>query len=52
MPALAVKNLTKSYVTRVLFSDISFEVDTNEHIGFVGVNGCGKSTLFHILLGE
>lgn len=52
MPILAVRNLTKSYITRVLFSDISFEVDTDDHIGFVGVNGCGKSTLFRILLGE
>ncbi|MCI7012628.1 MAG: ABC-F family ATP-binding cassette domain-containing protein [Clostridium sp.] len=52
MPLLAVRNLTKSFVTRVLFSGISFEVDTGDHIGFVGVNGCGKSTLFRILLGE
>lgn len=52
MPVLAVKNLTKSYVTRVLFSNISFEVDNDDHIGFVGVNGSGKSTLFRILLGE
>ena len=51
MPLLAVRNLTKSFVTRVLFSGISFEVDTGDHIGFVGVNGCGKSTLFRILLG-
>lgn len=52
MPLLAVRNLTKSFVTRVLFSGISFEVDSGDHIGFVGVNGCGKSTLFRILLGN
>ncbi len=52
MAILAVRNLTKSYITRILFSNISFEVDTDDHIGFVGVNGCGKSTLFRILLGE
>lgn len=52
MPILAVKNLKKSFVTRVLFEGISFEVDVGDHIGFVGVNGCGKSTLFRVLLGE
>ncbi len=52
MPLLGIHNLKKSFVERLLFEDISFEVDANDHIGFVGVNGCGKSTLFRILLGE
>ena len=52
MPLLGVHNLKKVFVTRVLFEGISFEVDQNDHIGFVGVNGCGKSTLFRMILGE
>ena len=52
MPLLAVNELKKSYVTRVLFEDISFEVEPGDHIGFIGVNGCGKSTLFAILEGR
>lgn len=43
--------MKKSFVTRLLFEDISFEIDKNDHIGFIGVNGCGKSTLFRILEG-
>lgn len=52
MPLLAVNGLKKSFVTRVLFEDISFEASEGDHIGFIGVNGCGKSTLFAILEGR
>ena len=45
MPLLAVNELKKSYVTRVLFEDVSYEVEPGDHKGFIGVNGCGKSTL-------
>ncbi|MCR5809737.1 MAG: ABC-F family ATP-binding cassette domain-containing protein [Clostridiales bacterium] len=52
MPLLAVNGLKKSFVTRLLFEDVSFEVEPGDHIGFIGVNGCGKSTLFAILEGR
>ena len=52
MPLLAVNGLKKSFVTRLLFEDVSFEVAEGDHIGLIGVNGCGKSTLFAILAGR
>ena len=52
MPLLGVRSLKKSFVTRVLFEGVTFEVNEGDHIGFIGVNGCGKSTLFRILLGS
>lgn len=52
MPLLAVNNLKKSFVTRLLFEGVSFEVESGDHIGLIGVNGCGKSTLFSIIEGR
>ena len=52
MPVLAVNGLKKSFVTRVLFEDISFEVEANDHVGLIGVNGTGKTTLFSIIEGR
>jgi ATPase subunit of ABC transporter with duplicated ATPase domains len=36
----------------VLFSDVSFRISPGAHVGFVGANGVGKSTLMRILAGE
>jgi len=36
----------------LLFSDVSFRVSSGEHVGVVGSNGVGKSTLFRVLTGE
>jgi ATPase subunit of ABC transporter with duplicated ATPase domains len=35
----------------LLFSDVSFRVSPGEHVGLVGANGVGKSTLFRVLTG-
>ncbi|MBR0507478.1 MAG: ABC-F family ATP-binding cassette domain-containing protein [Clostridia bacterium] len=52
MSVLHVENLTKSYADRTLFSDVSFEIAPGERVGLIGVNGCGKTTLMHILMGK
>jgi ATP-binding cassette subfamily F protein 3 len=35
-----------------LLDKISFSLEENDKLGIVGVNGCGKSTLFKIIMGE
>ena len=36
----------------LLFSEVSFRVSPGQHVGLVGTNGVGKSTLLKILAGE
>ena len=52
MPALSVSNLTMTFIERNLFTDVSFEVESRDKVGFIGANGVGKTTLFKILDGE
>ena len=49
---LSVKDLSKSFPGRQLFSGINFEVKKSERLFIVGPNGCGKSTLLKILAGK
>ena len=52
MPVLSVHNLSKSFVERTLFSGVTFDIEKGDKVGFIGVNGTGKTTLFRILNGE
>lgn len=52
MGFISANNLHKSFGSDEILTDISFEVQKNDHIGLVGRNGCGKTTLFRILTGE
>lgn len=49
---LNVSGVTKSYGGKEIIKDINFSVNNNERIGIIGRNGCGKTTLFKIIMGE
>jgi ATP-binding cassette subfamily F protein 3 len=49
---LQVSNLSKSFGDNLIFDQVSFTVNRGERVGLVGPNGCGKTTLLKIILGE
>ena len=49
---LALSGLSKGFGGRVLFADVSLQVNRGDRLGLVGPNGAGKTTLFSILLGH
>jgi ATPase subunit of ABC transporter with duplicated ATPase domains len=49
---LTVKNLSQSFIDKTLYEDASFVLNKEDHLGVIGQNGVGKSTLIKILTGE
>ena len=52
MSLIVVENGALSFGDRRILSDLSFAVSDGDRIGLVGDNGCGKSTLAKVLLGD
>lgn len=49
MSLLNVEKLSHTFGDRVLFKDVSFRLLDGDHVGLVGANGVGKSTLMKII---
>ena len=48
---LQINNLSLQYGDKHLFKDISVRLNHQDHVGLVGVNGTGKSTLLKMMMG-
>lgn len=48
-PMIEVQGLTKYYGEHAAIRDLSFTIDKGEVIGFLGLNGAGKSTTLRVL---
>ncbi len=46
---IEINNLTKQYGTYTAVNNLSFEVEDGSMLGFLGVNGAGKSTTINML---
>lgn len=47
--SIEVKNITKLYGEQKALNNVSFNVGSNEIVGFLGPNGAGKSTMMKII---
>ena len=54
MSMIKIENLTFSYPANYnnIFENVSFQIDTDWKLGFVGRNGRGKTTFLNLLLGK
>ena len=49
---LQVNNVHKAYGDDVLLESVTLIVNKGERMGLVGPNGCGKTTLLKIIVGQ
>lgn len=49
---LKCSDLSKSFLNKMLFDSVSFDIKKGERVFLLGDNGCGKTTLFRIIMGE
>ena len=51
-PIFEVKDVSKSFGGRPILKKLSLKVFPGECVGVLGPNGCGKTTLFSMCIGE
>lgn len=51
MPLLEVEHLTGGYTKKPVLNDVSFNIEKNQIIGLIGLNGAGKSTTIKHIIG-
>ncbi|CAM3651199.1 ABC transporter ATP-binding protein [Mesobacillus zeae] len=51
MALLEIKNITGGYTRNPVLKDVSFDVNENEMVGLIGLNGAGKSTTIKHVIG-
>ena len=49
---LQLEHITKSFGSRVLFSDVTFRLEEYDRLALVGPNGAGKTTMLNIITGK
>lgn len=49
---IELENISKTYDCKVLINDFSYNFLKGDRVGFVGKNGCGKTTLMKIIDGR
>ena len=52
MTILSVKNMTLRFGVTTILEGVDFALDEADRLGIIGVNGCGKSSLFRVITGE
>lgn len=52
MSLISVQNLSKSYFSKTILNDISFNLEEGDRLALIGENGSGKTTLMRIIAGE
>ena len=52
MICLNIDSLSLSFGTKKILENVTFSLDEGDRLGIIGINGCGKSTLFKLILGE
>ena len=49
---LACNDINKTYIDNHILKDVSFHINEYDKVALIGQNGCGKSTLIKIVMGE